>query len=394
VSALARSDAAAAGLRYVSPDSPGISRRGVPGRFQYRDAEGKAVRDRADLERIRAIAIPPAWTDVWICPDPRGHIQAIGRDARGRRQYRYHARFRARRDREKFDRLIRFGKALPRIRRRVRADVAKRGLPREKVVAAVVSLLETTRFRVGNAEYARLNRSFGISTLRRRHATVSGGSIRFRFRGKGGRVEERTLVDRRLAAVVRRCQELPGQSLFQYVDDEGEERAISSEDVNDYLRDAAGSDEFSAKDFRTWVATVLAHRALRGAARAPEGPPRDPVRAAIRVTAAQINDTVAVTRSSYVHPAVLESFEAEAESEPAERASRPARGAVERPARGPRAGTPRRSQPAHDETEAAAPITRREELEVLAILRAATRSATRPQVGRARAATRARGAAA
>lgn len=301
----ARSDAVAAGLRYVSPDSPGITRRRSGRGFRYVASSGAPVRDPATLARIRAIVIPPAWVEVWICPDPVGHIQAIGRDARGRRQYRYHARFRARRDRDKFARLVAFGMALPRIRRAVRTDLARRGLPREKVLAAVVRLLETTNLRIGNAQYARLNRSFGVSTLRRRHATVSGASIQFRFRGKGGRLEERMLVDRGLAAVVRRCQDLPGQRLFQYLDDDGEERVVTSEDVNDYLRDAAGTDQFSAKDFRTWVATVLAHRALREAA-AEASAGVDPVREAIRVTAAALNDTVAVTRGSYVHPAVLE----------------------------------------------------------------------------------------
>jgi DNA topoisomerase-1 len=265
------------------------------------------------LDRIRALAIPPAWTEVWICSDPDGHLQATGRDARGRLQYRYHPRFRARRDRGKFARLVRFGERLPRIRRRVTADLRRPGLPREKVLATVVALLETTRFRVGNAEYARLNRSFGLSTLRTRHATVSGSTVRFRFRGKGGRTEERALVDQRLAAIVRRCQDLPGQELFQYLDDDGQTRPIDSADVNAYLREAAGSDEFSAKDFRTWTATVLAHRALRDALNggdlgdaATGGLPKRIVAEALRQTAEALGDTVTVTKSSYVHPAVLE----------------------------------------------------------------------------------------
>ena len=295
-----RSDATAAALRYVSPDARGIERRRAGRGFRYLDPDGRPILDAAQLARIQAIAIPPAWTDVWVCPDPEGHILATGRDARGRRQYRYHPRFRSRRDDGKFRRMARFGAALPRIRRRVQRDLARRGLPREKVLAAVISLLEATRFRVGNDEYARLNRSFGISTLRNQHAIVSSTTIRFHFRGKGGRTEERTLVDRRLAAVVRRCQELPGQALFQDLDDQGEERPISSDDVNDYLRDAAGTDEFSAKDFRTWIATVLAYRALRGAA---------PIGEAIRRAAEELNDTATVTRNSYIHPAVLEAFE-------------------------------------------------------------------------------------
>jgi DNA topoisomerase I len=310
----ARRDAAAIGLRYVSPDGPGISRRRAGRGFAYEGLRGRPVRDGATLERIRALAIPPAWTEVWICPDPLGHLQAVGRDARGRRQYRYHPRFRARRDRGKFARLVEFGERLPRIRRRVREDLRRPGLPREKVLAAVLALLETTRFRVGNEEYARLNRSFGLSTLRGRHAKVRGATVRFRFRGKGGRVEEGALVDRHLAGVVRRCQDLPGQELFQYVGDDGEPRPISSEDVNEYLREAAGTDALSAKDFRTWTATVLAHRALREAlagglddvGAATRGLPRRIVADALQRVAEALGDTVAVTRSAYVHPAVLE----------------------------------------------------------------------------------------
>jgi DNA topoisomerase I len=271
-----RQDARASGLRYVSVDSPGIQRRTAGRGFSYVDAAGRRVRDPETLTRIRRIAIPPAWTEVWICPRSDGHIQAAGRDARGRRQYRYHPEFRSRRDAGKFARLIGFGERLPRIRRRLRRDLGLRGLPRDKVLASVVALLELTRLRVGNVEYATLNRSFGLTTLRDRHAVVRGATIRFRFRGKGGRTEERTLIDRRLAAVVRRCQELPGQELFQYEDDDGEVRAVASEDVNEYLRDAAGDETFSAKDFRT---------------------------------AAQLGNTLAVTRGSYVHPQVVAAFE-------------------------------------------------------------------------------------
>ncbi len=360
--AAARRDARAIGLRYVSADAPGISRRKAGRGFAYAHASGRTVRDEATLGRIRALAIPPAWTEVWICTDPDGHLQATGRDARGRRQYRYHPRFRARRDRGKFARLLRFGEQLPRIRRRVRADLRRPGLPREKVLAAVVELLETTSFRVGNAEYAKLNRSFGISTLRRRHATVSGSTVRFRFRGKGGRTEEGTLVDRRLAAVVRRCQDLPGQELFQYLDEDGEARPISSEDVNDYLREAARSDEFSAKDFRTWTATVLAHRALQEAlaggdvdAVAGGSFPRRIVAEALRRTAEALGDTVTVTKSSYVHPAVLEAGPDATDG-----------GAATR--------RPRRRDPG-------APPSRRDELAVLAVLRSGS-PAARLQGGR------------
>ena len=331
--------------------------------------------------------IPPAWTDVWICPRADGHIQAIGRDARGRRQYRYHAGFRARRDRGKFARLVRFAERLPRIRRRVRADLRRPGLPRAKVLAAVVTLLEATRLRVGNQQYARLNRSFGLSTLRDRHARVTGTTIRFKFRGKGGRTEERELVDRRLAALIRRCQDLPGQDLFQYVDEEGTTRGVRSEDVNDYLRDAAGSDDVSAKDYRTWTATVMAFEALRqvaeeddaaeaeheaadsaaGAAGARRRRRRNPIVEALRRTAEELGDTVAVTRSAYVHPDVLEAFDGDGDP-------------------------PNRGRAAARDLDG--PPDRRTELEVLALLRRAaraTRAAKRLQVGGAAVAGRARG---
>lgn len=368
VSAPARRDANAVGLRYVRADAPGIARRKAGRGFAYRHPSGRPVRDAATLARIRALAIPPAWSEVWICTDPDGHLQATGRDARGRRQYRYHPRFRARRDRGKFARLVRFGERLPRIRRRVRADLRRQGLPREKVLAAVIELLETTRFRVGNEEYARLNRSFGISTLRTRHATVSGATVRFRFRGKGGRTEERALVDRRLATIVGRCQDLPGQELFQYLDDDGEPRPISSEDVNSYLREAAGSEEFSAKDFRTWTATVLAHRALREALNGEEAGtvagavPKRIVAEALQQTAEALGDTVTVTKSSYVHPAVLEPTPGDADGD-ATASARPRR-------RG------RGSQP-----------SRQDELAVLALLRSAATPARR-SIARGRSATR------
>lgn len=386
-----RSDAAAIGLRYVSPNEPGIQRRRAGRGFSYVGVDGRPIGSPDELARIKAIVIPPAWTEVWICPRPDGHLQATGRDARGRRQYRYHARFRARRDRGKFSRLLSFGKALPRIRRQVRRDLARRGLPQEKVVAAVVSLLETTRFRVGNAEYARVNRSFGISTLRNRHVTVSGTSIRLRFRGKGGRTEERTVIDRRLAVIVRRCQELPGQALFQYLDEDGQERAISSEDVNAYVREAAGSDEFSAKDFRTWTATVLAYCALREVSAPAPDQPANPVVEAIRRTADELNDTVVVTRNSYVHPGLIAAFETAAATKP-EKASKTAT-----------TGRPRQASGAKV-VDSAQP-DRRDELAVLALLRRATmappkarrpakpaatsaRDATRSQVGGRRVAGR------
>jgi len=303
-----RDAARAAGLRYATDARPGISRRRSGRGFSYRDAEGALIRDRVTLERIRRLAVPPAWTEVWICPSPNGHLQATGRDARGRKQYRYHELWRTHRDEAKFERLIEFARALPRIRARVEKDLARPGLTREKVLAAVVRLLETTLIRVGNEEYARLNRSFGLTTLRTRHATVMGSTIRFRFRAKSGRQAEVGLRDRRLAALVRRCQDLPGQELFQYVGSDGQPHDIGSDDVNAYLRDISGAD-VSAKDFRTWAGTVLAYRALREAERAATSPAaRRAVVDAVRVTADRLGNTPAVARRSYVHPAVLEAY--------------------------------------------------------------------------------------
>jgi DNA topoisomerase-1 len=363
----ARRDARASGLRYVSVETPGISRRRAGRGFVYEGPTGRRLHGRETLARIRAIAIPPAWTDVWICPSADGHIQAIGRDAAGRRQYRYHPAFRRRRDAGKFDRLIHFGETLPRIRRQVHHDLSLRGLPREKVLAAVVALLELTRLRVGNPEYAALNRSFGLSTLRDRHARIRGSTIRLRFRGKGGRTEERTVIDRRLASVVRRCQDLPGQELFQYEDEAGEARPIASEDVNDYIRDAAGEAAFSAKDFRTWTATVHAFRALRAGASGSGGKARGALTAALRQTAEELGNTLAVTRASYVHPGLVDAFEAQADQL-----------ALVRGARALLDQAPSRT----------------EELELLRLLRRANRAAsaaTRSKVGRGRVAARSRG---
>jgi DNA topoisomerase-1 len=306
--ATARDVARAAGLRYATDARPGITRHRAGRGFTYRDVDGRTIRDPEQRRRITALAIPPAWTDVWICPWPNGHLQATGRDDRGRKQYRYHADWHERRGTEKFDRMLAFARALPRIRRRCDADLARPGLPREKVLAAVVRLLELTLIRVGNDEYARLNRSFGLTTLRDRHARVEGTSVRFRFRGKSGATHEVGLRDRRLASLIRRCQELPGQELFQYVDEDGEVRDIASDDVNGYLRDASGGD-FTAKDFRTWAGTVLAYRALR--ALQPEdggAAARKNVVEAIRRTADRLGNTPAVARGSYVHPAVLEAY--------------------------------------------------------------------------------------
>lgn len=304
----ARAVARAAGLRYATDARPGITRRRSGRGFSYRDADGGTIRDRETLARIRALAIPPAWTDVWICPWPNGHIQASGRDARGRKQYRYHVDWHQQRGTDKFDRMLDFAKALPRIRQRCDEDLASPGLTRDKVLAAVVRLLELTLIRVGNDEYARLNRSFGLTTLRDRHARVDGSGVRFRFRGKSGKTHEIGLRDRRLARVVRRCQELPGQDLFQFVDEDGTVRDVASDDVNEYIREASGG-EFTAKDFRTWAGTVLAYRALR--ALQPGSGEREVKRnvvEAIRQTADQLGNTPAVARGSYVHPAVLEAY--------------------------------------------------------------------------------------
>ncbi len=251
-----------AGLRYVSDRSPGIRRLRSGKSFRYEDPAGGAVRDRDTLDRIKALAIPPAWTEVWISPGADGHIQATGRDDRGRKQYRYHARWRSVRDDAKYGRTLAFGRALAKIRRATDKDLRLPGLPRRKVLAAVVRLLESTLIRIGNDEYARENRSFGLTTMRDRHATVAGSTLEFQFRGKSGVHHEIAIDDPQLARVVRRCQELPGQELFQYIDEDGEVRDVGSDDVNEYLRDVAG-EEFTAKDFRTWAGTVLAMIALQ-----------------------------------------------------------------------------------------------------------------------------------
>ena len=303
-----RAVARASGLRYSTDSRPGFTRRRAGKGFTYRDTDGRQIRDLEVIERIRKIVIPPAWTDVWICPWPNGHVQATGRDARGRKQYRYHPRWREQRGAENFARMIAFAKALPSIRRTAERDLRKRGLPREKILGAVVRLLELTLIRVGNDEYARLNRSFGLTTMRDRHATVRGSSVRFRFRGKGGQTHEVGLRDRRLATVIRHCQELPGQELFQYVDEDGELRDVTSDDVNDYLRRASGGD-FTAKDFRTWAGTLLAYRALRALQPEDHGPAaRRNVVQAMRLTAEKLGNTPAVARGSYVHPAVLDAY--------------------------------------------------------------------------------------
>jgi DNA topoisomerase I len=294
-------------LRHAAADRPGFTRRRSGRGFSYRDLDGRTIRDSDTIARIRKIAIPPAWTDVWICPFPNGHLQATGRDARGRKQYRYHPRYRSRREGAKFERLIAFARALPAIRRQVDRDLALPDLPREKVLAAVVRLLELTLIRVGNDEYARLNRSFGLTTLRNRHAAVDGTNVRFRFRGKSGRQHEVGLRDRKLAAVVRRCRDLPGQDLFQYIGADGVPHDVASDDVNEYL--AAIAPEVTAKDFRTWAGTVLAYRALRAIGKgATDREKQRNLAAAIRETAENLGNTPAVARQAYVHPAVVAAY--------------------------------------------------------------------------------------
>jgi DNA topoisomerase-1 len=297
-----------AGLRYVSDHAPGIRRVRSGRGFRYVDPQGRTIDDRETFARIKALAIPPAWEEVWICPRPDGHIQATGRDDKGRKQYRYHQRWREVRDESKYDRMIAFARALPKIRRRVARDLARPGMPREKVLAAVVRLLETTMIRVGNAEYARKNRSYGLTTLHGRHARVAGSVIRFRFRGKHGKVHDIDLEDRHLAGIVRRCQELPGQELFGYVDDDGEVRDVASEDVNDYLRATSG-ESFTAKDFRTWAGTVLASLALQEfEAVGTKAEARRNIVRAIESVSERLGNTPAVCRKCYVHPAVLDAY--------------------------------------------------------------------------------------
>ena len=302
--------ARAAGLRYVNAANIaglGRRRRGKKS-FAYTDADGHAVTDAAVVARIRSLAIPPAWQDVWICPFENGHLQATGTDARGRKQYRYHPRFRQVRDRSKYEHIIDFAVALPAIRRRVEADLSQPGLPRDKVLAAVVRLLEATLIRVGNEEYAKENHSYGLTTLRRRHVEVAGAHIHFEFRGKSGVEHEIDLDDARLAEIVRQCHELPGQELFQYLDDAGDWHDVNSAHVNDYLHEIAG-EEFTAKDFRTWSGTVLAATALAGLEPyTTKAQAKKNIVRAVESVAHRLGNTKAVCRKCYVHPAVFEGY--------------------------------------------------------------------------------------
>ncbi|HEY1753173.1 MAG TPA: DNA topoisomerase IB [Caulobacteraceae bacterium] len=303
--------AKSAGLKYVDDQDRGLSRVVDRHGARYFDEDGREVRGEAELARIRKLAIPPAWTDVWICADPRGHIQAVGRDAKGRKQYRYHADWRAVRDEHKYHRMAAFGRALPRLRERVAADLAKPGLPREKALAAAVRLLEITLIRVGNDEYAKANKSFGLTTLRKRHVTLSSAGAVFEFRGKSGKDHRTGFRDRRLARVLRLCEELPGQRLFQYVDADGVRRHVESDDVNEYLREALG-DDFSAKDFRTWAGTLSAARGLCLLAAEAEGqkPTKKAITTCVKAVAGLLGNTAAVCRAAYIHPWVFEAYEA------------------------------------------------------------------------------------
>ena len=292
--------AKAAGLRYVSDAQAGIARMRSGSGFRYVGLDGKAIKDEETLARIRKLAIPPAWENVWICTRDDGHLQATGRDARKRKQYRYHARWREVRDETKYGRMLAFSRALPRIRRRVKQDLGLAGLPRDKVLATVVRLLEMTRIRVGNEEYARENASFGLTTLRTRQVQVRGSTMNFRFRGKSGVHHSVALSDATLARIVRRMRDLPGYELFQYLDDDGETRAVDSADVNEYLKAIAGED-FTSKDFRTWAGTVLAAEALRELG-------KNQLKQAIAHVAQQLGNTPAVCRKCYIHPAVIDSY--------------------------------------------------------------------------------------
>ena len=300
--------AAAAGLRYSSDTRPGITRTRHGKTFRYYSPQGRRITAAEDLERFRALVIPPAWEDVWICPDPRGHLQATGRDFRGRKQYRYHPRWRQVRDETKYDRMLGFAQALPRIRQHTARDMRRSGMPREKVLATVVQLLEKTLIRVGNDEYARQNRSFGLTTLRDGHVDVRAGKVRFTFRGKSGVEHEVDLDDRRLARIVKACRDIPGYDLFQYIDEQGARCTVGSSDVNAYLKAITGED-YTSKDFRTWAGTVLAAQMLRGiGASTTQTETRKNMVSAVDAVAKKLGNTKAVCRKSYIHPAIFDAY--------------------------------------------------------------------------------------
>lgn len=297
-----------AGLRYVDVTIPGITRHRAGKGFSYRDAGGSRITDRKVRDRIASLAIPPAWNEVWISPSTDGHIQATGRDVKHRKQYRYHPKWREVRDETKYERMLQFGQALPGIRRRVDSDLRRHGLPRQKVLAAIVHLLETTLIRVGNDEYARTNKSFGLTTMRDRHVDIDGGTLEFEFRGKSGIQHEIELRNPRLARIVKACQDLPGQDLFQYVHDDGQRHTIGSDDVNTYLKEITGQD-YTAKDFRTWAGTVLAAQALAEyEAVDTDTLARKNVVSAIESVAARLGNTTTICRKCYVHPAVIDAY--------------------------------------------------------------------------------------
>jgi DNA topoisomerase-1 len=297
-----------AGLRYVTDTRPGIRREKGPLGFKYIGTSGRVIRDKATITRLNKLAVPPAWTDVWICPDARGHLQATGRDAKGRKQYRYHHEWRASRDETKYDRLIAFAQELPKIRQRTQSDLARSGLPCEKVLATVVQLLDKSLIRVGNDEYAKENRSYGLTTMRNSHVAVRGSKVKFIFKGKSGVKHTVDVDDKRLARVVKACQDLPGQELFEYFDRKGRRRDVGSGDVNEYLRQITGED-FTAKDFRTWAGTVLACTALQEFDKfESQAQAKKNVVQAIEAVAGVLGNTRTVCRKSYIHPAVLEAY--------------------------------------------------------------------------------------
>jgi DNA topoisomerase-1 len=336
--------AKAAGLLYVTDSEPGISRRRVGRGFSYVDPHGRVIREREHIRRFRSLVIPPAWSDVWICPMPEGHLQVTARDARGRKQYRYHPRFRAHRDHEKFDKMVELSDVLWQVRERVERDVALPGLQRDKVMATLVWLLERTLIRVGSHELAKENNSFGLTTLRRRHVSIEGSTLRFEFRGKSGVAHAVAVTDRRIARIVQRCRELPGRELFQYVDERGRRQIVYADDVNGYLREITGRD-VTAKDFRTWMGTMLAAAALRDMGPAPTKRAAERnVLAAIDRTAERLGNTRAVCRKYYIHPALIEAY---------------LEGAV----------LPPLPEPVWQERRAHGPALRRHEAEVLAFLK-------------------------
>ncbi|AKK00898.1 MULTISPECIES: DNA topoisomerase IB [Pseudomonas] len=300
-------DALPPDLHYVDDTAPGITRKKLRGKFCYFDPAGQRITDAAEIQRINALVVPPAYTDVWICTDPRGHLQATGLDARGRKQYRYHPRWREVRDADKYSRMLEFGRALPRLRKRLEEILAQPGFSRDKVLATVITLLDVTLIRVGNPQYARENRSYGLTTLRNKHVEVNGSAIAFQFRGKSGVEHQITVKDRRLARIIKRCQEIPGQNLFQYLDEDGERHTVSSSDINAYLKSLTGAD-FTAKDYRTWAGSAAALAGLRALHWETETEAKKHVAEMVKQVARQLGNTPSVCRKCYIHPAVLEGF--------------------------------------------------------------------------------------